>query len=304
MSMKRHAYLIIAHHHFDMLERLIGVLDSEHADFYIHINRRANDFDEARILGAMKKSKGKIFRKYKITWGADTQIKCELFLMEQAIKENYDYYHLLSGVDIPLKTAKEIEAYFETQTKSFLEIKQEKDISATLERVRYYYPLQALIGRQKAGRGWFYALLDQLSYECVKIQKLLHIDRTRNAPFTYCRGGNWFSITHELTVHAVGCRALIRKYFYHSITADEMFLQCVACTSPYREEIIRENLRLVDWQRTEHGGCSPHTFTIEDYEMLTSSDRLFARKFDPDIDREIIDALYGRLEAAKAENYN
>ena len=36
--MKRHAYLIIAHQHFDMLRSLIGALDSEQADFYIHIN--------------------------------------------------------------------------------------------------------------------------------------------------------------------------------------------------------------------------------------------------------------------------
>ena len=83
-----------------------------------------------------------------------------------------------------------------------------------------------------------------------------------------------------------------------------MFLQCVVCSSVHQDEIVKENLRLVDWQRTEHGGGSPHTFTIEDYEMLTSSDKLFARKFDPDVDREIIDALYARLEEAKPENCN
>lgn len=302
--MKRHAYLIIAHHHFDMLERLIGVLDSEHADFYIHINRKAQGLDEARLLSAMKKSAGQIYRKYKITWGADTQIRCEQYLLQQAIKGHYDYYHLLSGVDIPLRTGREIEEFFETQTKSFLEVKPEKNLSATLDRVRYYYPFQQIIGRQKAGRGFLYALLDQLSYECIKVQKLLHVDRTKNAPFAYCRGGNWFSITHELAAFVVSQQMLIRKYFYSSITADEMFLQCIACSSEYRDKIIRENLRLVDWQRTEHGGCSPHTFTMEDYDMIVSSDSLFARKFDPDIDREIIDALYGRLETAKAENGN
>lgn len=295
-TVKRHAYLIIAHHHFDMLSRLIRALDSEHADFYIHINKSVRDLDEQAILSAAVKSRAQIFRKYKITWGADTQIRCELFLMEQAAKGRYDYYHLLSGVDIPLKTGREIEAFFETQESSFLEVKQETDLTGTLERVRYFYPLQPLIGRQKTGRGWRYALLDQLAYESLKIQKLLGVDRTKNAPFAYCRGGNWFSIRHDLVEYAIGQKKLIGRYFYSTMNADEMFLQCVAMASPLQDTIVKENLRLVDWQRTEHGGCSPHTFTMEDWDMLTSSDKLFARKFDPAIDAEVIDALYSRLE--------
>lgn len=294
--MKRHAYLIIAHHHFDMLKRMMRVLDSENADFYIHINKSAKDVDEADILSAAVKSRAKIFRTYKITWGADTQIRCELFLMEQAVRGRYDYYHLLSGVDIPLKTGAEIEAFFEAQTGSFLEIKQESDLGGTLDRVRYYYPFQRFIGRQKAGQGAVYALLDQLSYESIKLQKLLHIDRTKNAPFAYCRGGNWFSIRHELAAYVLTQKKVIRRRFFQSVTADEMFLQCVAMASPLRDTIIRENLRLVDWSRTEHGGCSPHTFTMDDWDMLTTSDKLWARKFDPDADAAVIDALYARIE--------
>ena len=293
--MKRHAYLIIAHHHFDMLKKLISVLDSEHADFYIHINRSVQNLDEQDICSAAVRSRVRIFRNYKITWGADTQIRCELMLMEQAAKGRYDYYHLLSGVDIPLKTGKEIEAFFEAQDGNFLEVKQEQDLTGTLDRVRYYYPLQPFIGRQKADRGLVYALLDQLNYESLKLQKLLGIDRTKRAPFAYCRGANWFSVRHDVIACALENKKLIRRYFYSTMNADEMFLQCVVMASSHRDSVVRDSLRLVDWQRTEHGGCSPHTFTMEDWEMLTGSDKLFARKFDPDIDREVIDALYARL---------
>lgn len=293
--MKRHAYLIIAHHHFDMLQNLIRTLDSENADFYIHINTSVKDIDLTAICETAKKSRVHAYQKYRITWGADTQIHCELFLMEQAAKGNYDYYHLLSGVDIPLRTGAQIEAFFEAQEKSFLEVKQEKDLSGTLERVRYYYPFQRLIGRQKAGRGALYALLDQLSYEYIKLQKLLKIDRTKNAPFAYCRGGNWFSVRHEIIAYALKNRRTILRYFGQSVTADELFLQSVVMSSPLADTVVRDNLRLVDWQRTEHGGCSPHTFTMADWDMLMGSDRLFARKFDPAIDREIVDAMYARV---------
>ena len=127
------------------------------------------------------------------------------------------------------------------------------------------------------------------------MQKLLKIDRTKNAPFAYCRGGNWFSVRHDVIVYVLKNRRMILRHFGQSVTADEMFLQSVVMSSPLAGSVVLDNLRLVDWKRTEYGGCSPHTFTIEDYEMLVSSDRLFARKFDPDIDREIVDAMYARV---------
>ena len=141
-----------------------------------------------------------------------------------------------------------------------------------------------------------YALLEQLSYEYIKLQKMLRIDRTKSAPFTYCRGGNWFSIRHELAAYALTQEKAIHRWFDQSITADELFLQCIALSSPLKDTIERENWRLVDWKRTEHGGCSPHTFTMADYDMIVQSDKLFARKFDPKVDREIIDALYARVQ--------
>lgn len=38
-----------------------------------------------------------------INWGGHSQIKCVLIMLQEARKKEYDYYHLLSGVDIPLK---------------------------------------------------------------------------------------------------------------------------------------------------------------------------------------------------------
>ncbi|MDO5298697.1 MAG: beta-1,6-N-acetylglucosaminyltransferase [Clostridia bacterium] len=297
--MKRHAYLIIVHQHLELLERLIRVLDSDAADFYIHIDRRVREVDESRLLACMERSHGRIFRRYKITWGADTLVRCEMFLLKQAARGRYDYYHMLSGTDIPLKTGAQIEAFFEQQTDSFIEFKEETDHTATLERVRYYYPLQNLIGRPVKDGGIWRGLLDQLSYECIKVQRALGIDRTKGAPFAYCRGSNWFSLSDELTQYVVQNERLVRRYFYHCMVSDEMFLQCVACASPYRQRIVRDNLRLIDWQRTEHDGCSPHTFTMEDWPQLIDSGKLWARKFDPRVDQKVIDALYARLEAGK-----
>lgn len=46
--MKRHAYLIKAHHQFDLLEKLLWLLDDERNDIYIHIGVGVN-YDRARF---------------------------------------------------------------------------------------------------------------------------------------------------------------------------------------------------------------------------------------------------------------
>ena len=42
-------------------------------------------------------------------------------------------------------------------------------------------------------------------------------------------------------------------------------------------------MRLIDWEK---GG--PYTWTIGDYEELSASEMMFARKFDIDVDERII----------------
>ena len=50
--MSRHAYMIMAHHDFEQLYRLLQFLDSECTDIYLHIDRRAAGADLARLRAA------------------------------------------------------------------------------------------------------------------------------------------------------------------------------------------------------------------------------------------------------------
>ena len=48
------------------------------------------------------------------------------------------------------------------------------------------------------------------------------------------------------------------------------------------------NLRLINWSE---GLASPKTFTIADADELLRSDKLFARKFNQNVDSKILDLL-------------
>ena len=56
-------------------------------------------------------------------------------------------------------------------------------------------------------------------------------------------------------------------------------------------DFVHYDLRLIDWSRSPNGN-NPHTFTSDDWDMLIGSEKLFARKFSVDIDKDIVDRLY------------
>ena len=50
--------------------------------------------------------------RHRISWGHFAMVEAELELLRAAVPGGYDYYHLLSGVDVPVKTRAYIENYF------------------------------------------------------------------------------------------------------------------------------------------------------------------------------------------------
>ena len=58
--------------------------------------------------------------------------------------------------------------------------------------------------------------------------------------------------------------------------------------SKYKVSVINNNLRYIDWSE---GNNSPKTLSIKDINQILKSDKLIARKFDIDIDKEILQTL-------------
>jgi len=70
--------------------------------------------------------------------------------------------------------------------------------------------------------------------------------------------------------------------------ADAFFFSTIVYNSSFKHK-LRENLTYVDW-KTKHDG-HPKIMKIEDYEKIMNSDKLFARKFDKNIDENIIEKI-------------
>lgn len=107
----RHGFLIIAHNQWWQLRELIKALDAEGHDLYIHVDKKAKDFNIADFNGITRYSPVYFFSEYEVFWGGFSQVQTELFLFEKSFQQKYDYYHLISGADLPIKSNREIDAF-------------------------------------------------------------------------------------------------------------------------------------------------------------------------------------------------
>ena len=84
---------------------------------------------------------------------------------------------------------------------------------------------------------------------------------------------------------------MINKMYKFTVTADEIFLQSLVLNSEFKENLYNKNyddnyssiLYSIDWNRG-----NPYVYRKEDYDLLIKSNMLFARKFDMNIDSDII----------------
>lgn len=290
--MKKHAYLIMAHTQFELLECLLKSLDHERNDIYVHIDKKAGSIDFSMYQKLLKKANLKFTERIDVCWGTFSQIQCEMILLKEAAKQEHAYYHLLSGMDLPIKSQQEIFDFFDAhQGLEFIDEDQQEISEASLSRIRYYHHF---FGKKGSERDYLGALE-------VKIQKLMRVDRLKKAvKISYQKGRNWFSITHGMAQCILEKESWIMKTFQHSICGDELFVQTIARNSQYASRICNPHTmpqipdtRLIDWDRGSHN--NPYIFREKDWKELQTSSALFARKFDLQVDRRIVEILGEKL---------
>lgn len=92
--MNRHAFLIMAHNHFDFLKILLKRLDDPRNDIYLHVDRKAADFSAREFDSLLSYSQLYFTERMDVHWGGYSQTACELMLLRAAAP---GALHLLSS---------------------------------------------------------------------------------------------------------------------------------------------------------------------------------------------------------------
>lgn len=115
------AYLIMAHNEPYVLEKLIRMLDYPDNDIYIHIDEKSQLINKDALY--TNSAHLVVIPSRNVTWGGVSQVNIILDLLAEALKTQHDYYHLISGVDLPLKKHSDMVAFFENNNgKEFIGI--------------------------------------------------------------------------------------------------------------------------------------------------------------------------------------
>ena len=294
----RHAILITTHDNVEISKNLLSLYDDKNIEFYFLIDKKAKSYNEEVLKDICKKSSVYFVPKINIYWGSFSQIQAEYILLENAVKKSYDYYHLISGCDIPLYTKNEFFDFFEqNKGKEFVEYspKEIAEKNKVQDRVKYYYVFMESVREKSAIKRKPKTFLREFF---LKLQKLLKIDRTKGKEFQY--GSNWFDITDDFAKYILKNKPWVIKHFKKTCCADELFLQTLLFNSPFysnnyyclneKNRILQRN-RYTDWTRGQ-----PYTFKKEDYnEIINIKESLFIRKFNYKNDAEIVNKLFDWL---------
>ena len=264
----RHAYLILAHNDIPLLETLICCLDDIRNDIYIHWDAKSGDYPSITTV------KSKLFfleERIDVRWAGFTMVKAEYLLFKAAFKNGpYEYYHLLSGVDLPIKSQDYIHADCDknagTEFIGFAETSQSE--------IDYRVQHRFLFSKDFTSKNLFKR---GLNYLYLKYQDITHKKRT---DVSVKKGAQWCSLTNTFVDYLLKQEPFVEKTFEHTFCPDELFIQTVCYNSQFMSKVknitseYESNMRYIKWV---NGELKP----IEESDLLSLkiSDRWFARKF-------------------------
>lgn len=291
----KHAYLIIAHNEPFVLRYLLTMLDDERNDVFLHIDRRSTKLYS--LFSEMQLQHARLFvleNRKAVHWGDISQVEVEYLLFETALKEGpYAYYHLLSGVDLPIKSQDYIHYFFQKNAgHEFVGFwwgkKHRRDLHRKVQR---YYLFTSYL---KEGSLCVHGATAFIRNMVLALQKAASYRRYKKGKF--CKGFQWVSITQDLCEYLVMEKSRVFRWFCYTLCPDEIFIQTIVWNSKFRsrlynsENVVLGSMRAIDWHRG-----NPYVWGEEDEETLLNSPCLFARKFSEE-KPQVLELLYQKLK--------
>jgi hypothetical protein len=286
------AFLILAHKNPTQVQRLVDYLLENDCAVFIHIDKKNFlEFQEFIEFNSERRQLH-MYSKYKVYWGSFNQIKATFYLLEEALKlSQWDFVTLLSGQDVPIKGLYEF--------KEFLSSHRENSFFS-------YHPVpepqkfEGNGGLDRVELFWFTDFNKRTGFFFNKLNVILHFIQKKTGilrkPARQLYGGsNWFTLNREMAQFAINYIKNNERYFKsfkNTRCADEIILQTILLNSQYKEAIINDCLRYIDWKT---GPEFPKVFKVSDISELTTNNAYFARKFDEEVDKEVISILYNKI---------
>lgn len=283
-------YGITCHRMTNPLLHTVNYLSSfEENIILIHIDKKS-DIEDLLIL--RKPNVHLISDRVNVTWASFSFTEAILELMRFSLNFQYDFFFLLSGDDIPLKSNIELKEFLNTfPDYNFVSFDKKATDEHIEGRVKYIYPSVFFQRDTK--------ILTRVRKKSFKFTKNIFYknngfeDNRYRMPSLY-KGSNWFGLkinTIKYILNYLDENEWFFKLFDRSSCADETFFHSIIKTNPKIKlfehiDYPRSCLRYIDWQT---GPEYPKMLKEEDMLKMKSSSCFFARKISPDASQEFMD---------------
>lgn len=268
------AYFILVHRFPEQFKRLFKAIYHPENYYLIHLDKKTDidiytdiedflaDFPSTYILESEN-----------VVWGGYSMVQAELNGMKYLLNLNveWDFFINLSGQDYPLKSQKIIRDYLtKNKGNNFIKIANQLTIRPeTMNRIENFF-----VESENGFSG--------IPYKRAYLKDVI--------PYI---GGQWMILTRESCefICNSGEAKKFEDYYLNTLIADESFFQTVLMNTSFDGILINDDKRAIIWIPDGDIKLRPKTFTENDIKFLLEGDNLFARKFDDNIDGNIIDNM-------------
>lgn len=291
----RLAILLMVHKNIEQVKMLTKALSHPNIMLFIHTDKKMTaTLEELRTTNIVILPDDK---RVDVKWAQISQVDATLNLIEVArASGNFDYFWLCSGQDFPLVSSTEILNFLKNGgDHNYINFFTSKENQ--LGKNNHYDKRNQIIFPKwlispKINRR----LLKRLYVEVTGgYNHTFYLMYRKDAPCKHFYfGATWWCLNKD-TVDWMAVYIKDHPEYYRFFTTclcpDESFFHTLVMMSPYKNE-VEDYLHYVDWSE---GKSSPRTFKSSDYEAITHSGKLMARKFDICIDKKILDDLTDRV---------
>lgn len=295
------AYVILVHKNPQQFGQLIASLECDHAHFYVHVDKHSDISQFKKAIIGIDSQKITFLKRFDGRWGGFGIIKAEVHALRTIVqsKVDFDFILLLSGQDYPIKSSSYIFDFLsKNKEKSFVD----------------YFPMPFAQwpngGMDRIHRYHFKLFRENFAFPPYKEPKSLKMKvfywvlsfffKERKLPYGLkpFGGEHWWNFNMNTARHILKFMKEHPKYLsFHkySFCADEMFFQTILLNSDdpkIVESLVNDDLRYYDWSE---GKDSPKILSSIDFQEISKSQKLIARKFDPEVDQKVVELINEKL---------
>lgn len=305
------AYLLLAHDNPRHLGRLVRVLASDSAHFFVHVDKKA-DIGDFQHLAAPNVTFVK--PRVAVYWGDYSMIDAQIAVLRQALAATpkYDRFVLLSGTSYPIRPTQWIEDFFArhraVELWHYSEMIAPK-FTQSGGRLTHYKPrADKLLVRLVLKVGGREGKLKRLVGRVLRAVGVLPQSRNYRDYFDLQKpyvGEQWGAFTRAAGQYILDFvmderNRKFLEFYKNTFAPDEMCFQTILGNSKFKSALIEGSIIYTDWEFED----SPHPKPLTeahialfgeylrsdtDYTVIDPP-KLFARKFD-DRAEKLVDML-------------